>query len=181
MQLIHWLIIFFLSETDIQYVTNAQCPSLCTDANWHKTIWCRKKGTYPLLVIRRWIWHMWWKSLYKCMRLETLGERCHVENSWDTHHAFTNVFPAHPSCIYVVRLWNDCYCWVCPLTCTDGSGHPEENWCSQLSFHFLQRGSVWLFGSLNFSSKSQLWRNVEQQLIWIYEKLSLELELQKKW
>lgn len=136
-QVVQWLIIFF-SETDIS-ITNAQCPSLHVEANWHKTIWCRKKGTYPPLVIRRWIWHMWWKSLYKWMRLETLGERCHVENSWDTHHAITNVFPAHPSCMHVVRLWNDFYFWVRPLTCTGACKHPEENCCSQLSFHFLQR------------------------------------------
>lgn len=116
----------FFPETDIS-ITNAQCPPSHVEANWHKTIWCRKKGTYPLLVIRRWIWHMWWKSLYKCMRLETVGERCHVENSWDTHHAITNVFPAHPSCMYVVRLRNDFYFWICPLTCTGACKRSEEN------------------------------------------------------
>lgn len=75
-------------------------------ADWHETVWCKRTAAYPLLVICRWSWHMWWKSLYKYMRLETLGERCHVENSWDTHPAITNVFPSHPSWMYVLRLEN---------------------------------------------------------------------------
>lgn len=90
-------------ERDIS-ITHAQCLSPHMVPNWQKTISCKRKGAYPLLVIRRWSWHKWWKSLYKYMRLETLGERCHVENSWDTHPAITNVFPVHPSCMYVNRL-----------------------------------------------------------------------------
>lgn len=39
---------------------------------WRKAISCERKGACPLLVICRWSWHKWWKSLYKYMRLETL-------------------------------------------------------------------------------------------------------------
>lgn len=109
-------------ETDIS-ITNVQRLSPHVAANWHKTIWCKGKGAYRLLVIRRWSWHMWWKSLYKYMRLETLGVRWHVENSWDTHRALRNVFPAHPSYMYVVRLKNGFYSWVSPLTHTHKHTH----------------------------------------------------------
>lgn len=39
---------------------------------WRKAISCERKAARPLLVICRWSWHKWWKSLYKYMRLETL-------------------------------------------------------------------------------------------------------------
>lgn len=48
-------------------------PSLHMAADiWRKAISCERKGACPLLVICRWSWHKWWKSLYKYMRLETL-------------------------------------------------------------------------------------------------------------
>lgn len=40
------------------------------------------------------------------------GERCHAENSWDSHSAITNAFPVHPSCSCIVRLWRGFYSWV---------------------------------------------------------------------
>lgn len=90
---------------------------------WRKAISCERKGACPLLVICRWSWHKWWKSLYKYMRLETL-RRGTTLKIHETPVLQSQMFslPIHPARILLDRggafilefvhfvLSHTCYC-----------------------------------------------------------------------